>query len=76
MKKRIQKGGRIYERMQMYTFNEVGRQGALKDAQAWRERDHWAFVTRGIETTYASYPKTVTGPVWAVYVSVKLKKRR
>lgn len=73
MKKRMMIGARMYERMQMYTFNEIGKQAALKDAQAWRESGYWATVRKGIETTYSYYPQEVTGPVWATYKSIKKK---
>jgi hypothetical protein len=72
-KKRININGRIYERMSMWTFDEEGRKSALKDAQAWRDRRYWATVKKVTETTYTSYPMTETGPLWAVYKSIKKK---
>lgn len=76
MKRRIIRDGRIYVLGQMYTFNEEGKKAAIRDARAWRERGHWAFVRKGKDvSTYHDYPAVYVGPVWAVYRSVKKKER-
>jgi len=74
-KKRMMIGSRMYERMSMWHFDEGGRKSALKDAQAWRERGYWATIRKVTETTYTYYPQSETGPVWAVYKSIKKKGR-